>query len=230
MPHSDRQDGVQSATKRHLTRRYSATSSLLSAQSARGVITDLWSLFGRTIFRNPRPAWHISYLFAYCQLHAAPSVQVYWVDLHPLSDWISSNHAPVWLIYILYPGILYTCVIYLYIASSHSTATPSCNRSPWHIRMYSFCRRCHTEVSTARTAQFLYQVHEPSITCRFRISCFARLYIRDLAIVFWLLLPLLPSSVHEWGVVGRRSLGLLSELYPLLWPLCCYNALFGSMI
>lgn len=45
-----------------LPRRYSATPSQLSAQSACGVITDLWSLFGRTFFRNPRPAWHILFI------------------------------------------------------------------------------------------------------------------------------------------------------------------------
>jgi hypothetical protein len=76
MPHSDRK-------RRRATRHYEALPSLaatlrhisqLSAQSACGVITDLWSLFGRTFSRNPRPAWHISYLFAYCQPHTAPSV------------------------------------------------------------------------------------------------------------------------------------------------------------
>jgi hypothetical protein len=44
---------------------------LPAARSGRCVIVDRWSLLSRSL-RTLRSAWHISYLFAYCQTHAAP--------------------------------------------------------------------------------------------------------------------------------------------------------------
>ena len=137
-------------------------------------------------------------------------LQVYWVDLNPLSDWFPSNLPPDWHIYILYSGIPYTCVIYLYTTSLHFTATPSAlaprgiyfRIMPVGAVTPNFpLRVLHSSLTVLRTLHYL----------SFRISHFlfrSVVHQRNLAMVFWLLLPLFPVSVHKWVlllVVGRRG-------------------------
>ena len=166
----------------------------------------LWRSYGSVVFiqlhhfSQPSPARRILFIAS----STPRRLQVYWVDLNPLTDCIPSNPSPDWLIYILYSGIPYTCVIYLYITSSHSTATPSCNRSLWHILTYHACERCDADLAIhCAYCTAPYHPHGPSITCRLRISCFARLYIREI----WLLLPLsqLRCMSRVLLLVGRRD-------------------------
>ena len=129
-------------------------------------------------FSHPSPS--MAYLIYSRIASSTPHrLQAYWVDLNPLSDWFSSNPPPDWHIYILYSGIPYTCVIYLYTTSLHFTATPSAF-APRGIYLRI------TPVGTVTPNSPLRVLHSSLsgpwslAVFAFRISCFARLYIREI--------------------------------------------------
>lgn len=82
------------------------------------------------IFSQPSPSMaHL--IYSRIASHTAPSVGKFNGLIEPGVglDPVYSSAPLDWHIYILYSGIPYTCVIYLYTMFSLSPATPSCNCS-----------------------------------------------------------------------------------------------------